>query len=115
MKADAKAAAQPIADLLEDEDMRLRAIITLGEIGPPASKPGTVQRARPELRSRERHVEAGQGREQQPCDPEPQRREQERRARGEGLLDDDEAHTPEQGREGEQQVRAPRAHSRLTR
>lgn len=38
MKSGAKDAAGPVADLLADDDLRLRAIITLGEIGPPAPK-----------------------------------------------------------------------------
>jgi HEAT repeat protein len=38
MKADAKASIETVARLLDDKELRLRAIITLGEIG-PASKP----------------------------------------------------------------------------
>jgi len=39
MKGGAKQAVGPVADLLDDNDLRLRAIITLGEIGPGAPKP----------------------------------------------------------------------------
>ena len=38
MKADAKTAVDPVAKLLTDKDLRLRAIITLGEIGPASAK-----------------------------------------------------------------------------
>jgi HEAT repeat protein len=38
MKADAKAAVEPIAKLLADKDLRIRAVMTLGEIGPSAAK-----------------------------------------------------------------------------
>jgi HEAT repeat protein len=38
MKAGAKDAVEPVAKLLTDKELRLRAIITLGEIGPPAEK-----------------------------------------------------------------------------
>jgi len=38
MKASAKDAVEPIAKLLNDKDLRLRAIMTLGEIGPPAQR-----------------------------------------------------------------------------
>jgi HEAT repeat protein len=37
MKADAKDAVEPIAKLLADKELRLRAIMTLGEIGKPAA------------------------------------------------------------------------------
>lgn len=39
MKKDARPAAGPLADLLGDGELRLRAIITLGEIGPPLPAP----------------------------------------------------------------------------
>ncbi len=39
MKGGGKQAVGPVAELLDDNDLRLRAIITLGEIGPPLSKP----------------------------------------------------------------------------
>jgi HEAT repeat protein len=39
MKGGARQAVGPVADLLDDKDLRLRAIITLGEIGPPAPQP----------------------------------------------------------------------------
>jgi HEAT repeat protein len=38
MKADAKDAVDPLGKLLDDKDLRIRAITALGEIGPPASK-----------------------------------------------------------------------------
>lgn len=38
MKADAKDAVAPLAKLLDDKDLRLRAVMTLGEIGPAATK-----------------------------------------------------------------------------
>ncbi|HZZ81303.1 MAG TPA: HEAT repeat domain-containing protein [Gemmataceae bacterium] len=43
MKSGARDAVGPVADLLDDKDLRLRAIITLGEIGPPESKPVTAK------------------------------------------------------------------------
>ena len=36
LKAEAKAAVDPVAKLLDDKKLRLRAIMTLGEIGPAA-------------------------------------------------------------------------------
>ncbi len=44
MKAGARDAVDPVAKLLDDKDLRVRAVMTLGEIGPPATK------ALPELR-----------------------------------------------------------------
>lgn len=38
MKAGAKDAVDPVARLLTDKDLRVRAIMTLGEIGPPAAR-----------------------------------------------------------------------------
>ncbi len=38
MKADANAAVDPVAKLLGDKDLRVRAIMTLGEIGPASTK-----------------------------------------------------------------------------
>jgi hypothetical protein len=46
MKSGAKDAAASVADLLVNEDLRLRAIITLGEIGPPAAKSGSGKLAK---------------------------------------------------------------------
>src|SRR5262249_29621151 len=37
-KADAKNAVDPLAKLLADKELRVRAIMTIGEIGPPAKK-----------------------------------------------------------------------------
>jgi HEAT repeat protein len=37
MKASAKAAVEPVAKLLQDKELRLRAVMTLGEIGPEAT------------------------------------------------------------------------------
>ena len=38
MKRSAKDAVDPVAKLIDDKDLRVRAITTLGEIGPPAAK-----------------------------------------------------------------------------
>ena len=38
MKGSAKDAVEPVAKLLNDKELRVRAIMTLGEIGPPADK-----------------------------------------------------------------------------
>jgi HEAT repeat protein len=38
MKAAARDAVDPVAKLLDDKDLRIRAVMTLGEIGPPAKK-----------------------------------------------------------------------------
>jgi HEAT repeat protein len=38
MKGAAKDAVDPVAKMIDDKDLRVRAIITLGEIGPPAAK-----------------------------------------------------------------------------
>ena len=43
MKGGAKQAAGPVAELLDDNDLHLRAIITLGEIGPPIAKPSEMK------------------------------------------------------------------------
>jgi HEAT repeat protein len=38
MKSDARDAVDPVAKLLQDKELKIRAIMTLGEIGPPAKK-----------------------------------------------------------------------------